>query len=146
MKYAVIESGGKQFLAREGETIDVDRVPSEVGEKITFEDILLVVDDSKVEVGKPLVKGAKVRATVVSQVKGPKIVVFKYKPKQRYRRKQGHRQRYTRVAIDKITLPATKKKEASSKKTASESSKKAARAKGPSRGGKKPAGKSAKEK
>lgn len=104
MKYALLESGGKQYVAREGEVIEVDRLPVELGEAIDFKDVLLVVENAKVHVGTPYVKGAKVRGTVAEQLKAPKVIVFKYIPKERYRRKRGHRQRFTRVAIDKITL------------------------------------------
>ncbi len=110
MKYAVLESGGKQYIAREGDAIEVDRLQVEVGKAIDFKDILLVVDDGKINVGTPYVKGAKVRGTVVEQIKAPKVIVYKYIPKERYRRKRGHRQRYTRVAIDKITLTTPRKR------------------------------------
>ena len=104
MKYAIVEDGGKQYKAIEGIVIDVDRFPAEEGEQIDLERVLLVAEDGEVTVGTPLVEGAKVQATVVSQVKGPKIVVFKYKPQVRYRVKQGHRQQYTRLMIDSITV------------------------------------------
>jgi large subunit ribosomal protein L21 len=104
MKYAIVEDGGKQYRAVEGITIDVDRFPAEEGEQIDLERVLLVADDDEVVIGTPFVAGAKVQATVVSQVKGPKVVVFKYKPKQRYRSKKGHRQQYTRIMIDTITV------------------------------------------
>ena len=110
MKYAVLESGGKQYVAREGETIEVDRLPTKVGQSIDFKDVLLVVDKAKVKVGTPFIKGAKVRGTVVDQIKAPKVIVFKYIPKERYRRKRGHRQQYTRVAIDSIRLSTPRKK------------------------------------
>jgi large subunit ribosomal protein L21 len=104
MKYAIVEDGGKQYKAVEGSTIDVDLYPSEVGEQIDLERVLLVAGDGDVSIGTPFLSGAKVQATVVAQVKGPKIVVFKYKPKKRYRVKTGHRQKYTRLMIDSITL------------------------------------------
>ena len=110
MKYAVLESGGKQYVAREGETIEVDRLPTGIGQAIEFKDVLLVVDKAKVRVGAPFVKGAKVSCTVVDQIKAPKVIVFKYIPKERYRRKRGHRQRYTRIAIDSIRLTTPRKK------------------------------------
>ncbi|MBN2149234.1 MAG: 50S ribosomal protein L21 [Anaerolineales bacterium] len=102
MKYAIVEDGGKQFRAVEGETIDVDRYLAEIGEEIDLEHVLLVRDGDDVKVGSPFVEGARVSATIVSQVKGPKIIVFKYKPKKRYRVKSGHRQQYTRLRIDSI--------------------------------------------
>ena len=102
MKFVIVEQGGKQYRAAEGETIDVDRLPNEVGEAITLEDVLLSVDGDKVTVGTPLVKGAKVQAKVLNHFKGRKILVFKYRPKQRYRVKTGHRQQYTRLLIESI--------------------------------------------
>lgn len=105
MKYAIVESGGKQYIAREGETFDVDRLSVEVDDEVEFEQVLLAAENGSVSVGEPTVSGAVVKARVVAQVKGPKVVVFKYKPKVRYRRKQGHRQRYTRVEVQSISLP-----------------------------------------
>jgi large subunit ribosomal protein L21 len=104
MKYAIVEDGGKQYKAVEGQTIEVDRFDSEIGEQLDLERVLLLVDGEDIQVGTPLVEGAVVQATVVSQVKGPKIVVFKYKPKKRYRVKTGHRQKYTRLQIDSISM------------------------------------------
>jgi large subunit ribosomal protein L21 len=104
MKYAIVEDGGKQYRAVVGETVDVDHFSAEVGEELDLERVLLVAEDGKAAVGKPYVEGAKVLATVVSQVKGPKVIVFKYKPKKRYRVKNGHRQQYTRIRIDSIEL------------------------------------------
>lgn len=104
MKYAIVEDGGKQYRAVEGVTIDVDRFPAEEGEQIDMERVLLVADGEDVKIGTPFVSGAKVQATVVSQVKGPKVVIFKYKPKERYRVKKGHRQHYTRIMIDSISV------------------------------------------
>ena len=104
MKYAIVEDGGKQYRAVEGVTIDVDRFPAEEGEQIDLEHVLMVADGDEVKIGTPFVAGAKVQATVVSQVKGPKVVVFKYKPKERYRVKKGHRQQYTRLMIDSISV------------------------------------------
>lgn len=109
MKYAILHSGGKQYVAREGETIEIDRLPLETGETVEFEEVLLSVDGSKVKIGKPFIKGAVVKGRVEAQIKGQKIVVFKYIPKERYRRKQGHRQRYTRVLIDEIKPGAVKR-------------------------------------
>jgi large subunit ribosomal protein L21 len=115
MKYAIVSSGGKQYVAREGETIEVDRLPDAVGKKVKFDQVLLAVDGSEIAVGKPTVKGAVVEAKVTAEVKGPKIVVFKYIPKERYRRKQGHRQLYTRVEIKSIDMPSKPKQAAESK-------------------------------
>lgn len=114
MKYAVLESGGKQYIARPGEMIEVDLMPLDVGQPVKFKNVLLAVDGSSVRIGQPLIKGAVVEGKVVDQIKARKILVFKYKPRIRYRRKQGHRQRYTQVSIEKITLPkpASEKAEA----------------------------------
>lgn len=104
MKYAIVEDGGKQYKAVEGGLIEVDHFASEVGEQIDMERVLLLVDGEQVNVGAPLVAGAKILATVVAQVKGPKVVVFRYKPKKRIRTKTGHRQKYTRLQIDSIVM------------------------------------------
>ena len=104
MKYAIVEDGGKQYKAVEGSTIDVDRFQAEPGEVIDLEHVLLVADNEEVHIGSPFVAGAKVEASVESQVKAPKLVVFKYKPKQRYRVKTGHRQKYTRLMINSIRV------------------------------------------
>ena len=102
MRYAVVTSGGKQYKAVEGGTIDVDRLPLEVGKKIEFKDVLLVSNGKDVAVGTPSISGAKVTALVLEQFKGPKVIVFKYRPKQRYRVKKGHRQHYTRLLVETI--------------------------------------------
>jgi large subunit ribosomal protein L21 len=104
MKYAIVEDGGKQYKAIEGSTIEVDHFASEEGEQVDLERVLMLVDGENVDIGTPLVEGAVVKATVVSQVKGPKVIVFKYKPKKRYRVKTGHRQKYTRLQIDSISV------------------------------------------
>ena len=110
MKYAIVEDGGKQYKAFEGGTIEDDYFESEAGAQYDLEHVLLVVDGDNVQVGTPTVDGAKVQASVVSQVKGPKIVVFRYKPKKRYRVKTGHRQKYTRLQIDSISQQAAKER------------------------------------
>ena len=100
--YAVIRTGGKQYRVSPGDTIDVEKLPYEVGETVNLDEVLLVANGPKAQIGRPVVKGAKVKATVTRQVKGPKVIVFKYRPSKRYRRKQGHRQNYTRLRIDEI--------------------------------------------
>jgi len=102
MKYAIVEDGGKQYRAVEGQTIELDHYEAEIGEQIDLERVLLIADEGQVTVGAPLVAGARVQGTVVAQVKGPKVISFKYTPKKRYRVKKGHRQQYTRVQIDSI--------------------------------------------
>jgi large subunit ribosomal protein L21 len=105
MKYAMFESGGKQYVARPGETVEVDHLPLNVGVKAEFNEVLLVSDGTTVRVGAPYVEGARVSASVVGQIRAPKVIVFKYIPKERYRRKAGHRQQYTRVEIQDILIP-----------------------------------------
>ncbi|MFW5714327.1 MAG: 50S ribosomal protein L21 [Brevefilum sp.] len=104
MKFVIVEQGGKQYRAAEGETIEVDRLPNEVGETLSLEDVLLSVDGEDVMIGTPLIEGAKIQAKVVNHFKGRKILVFKYRPKQRYRVKSGHRQQYTRLLIESIEM------------------------------------------
>jgi len=101
--YAIFRSGGHQYRVREGDTIDVERLEATPGDNLTIDDVLLVGGAKKgVVVGRPTVDGASIRATVVAEVKGEKITVFKYKRKNRYRVKSGHRQKYTRLHIEKI--------------------------------------------
>jgi large subunit ribosomal protein L21 len=102
MPFAVIQTGGKQHRVEPGQTIEVERLPFEEGETVELSEVLLVSDDNGLRHGQPLVGGVKVIGRVVAQTKGPKIIVFKYKPKTRYRRKKGHRQQVTRIAIDEI--------------------------------------------
>ena len=104
MKFVVVEQGGKQYRVAEGKTIEVDRLPNEVGETVTMEDVLLSVNDDEVTIGTPLIEGAKVKAKVVDHFKGRKILVFKYRPSQRYRVKTGHRQQYTRLLVESIEM------------------------------------------
>ena len=107
MKYAIVQSGGKQYRVTEGAILEVDRLVTEPEKSYQFEEVLMVADDGKVHVGAPTVSGAKVKAVVLEHVRGPKVRVFHYKNKQRYRKTQGHRQEYTRVRVEKIT-PAKK--------------------------------------
>jgi large subunit ribosomal protein L21 len=102
--YAVLKSGARQYRAKVGETILVDRLSAEVGQQLEMDKVLLIADGERVEVGQPTVEGAKVLATVVAQEKGPKIRIFKYHPRKRYRRRAGHRQRYTRLRVDEIVM------------------------------------------
>ena len=99
--YAVIETGGKQYKVQEGDTIFVEKIKAEEGDKIDFSKVLFVANDGDLTVGKPYVEGATVEGTVLEQGKARKVVVFKYKPKKNYKRKQGHRQPYTKVKVDK---------------------------------------------
>ena len=106
--YAIIESCGKQYKVAEGDIVFFEKLDVEEGKKVTFDNVVLVSDDKKVEVGAPYVKGVKVEGKVVSHGKGKKILVYKYKAKKNYRRTQGHRQPYTKVEITKIKTPAEK--------------------------------------
>jgi large subunit ribosomal protein L21 len=102
--YAVIESGGKQYQAVPGEYVDVEKLPVDVGAELTLERVLMVVDGDEVQVGQPLVKGAQVTVTVIGQRRSRKVLHFQYLAKKRERKKQGHRQHYTRLRIDKIQV------------------------------------------
>ncbi|MBA7679398.1 hypothetical protein ES703_87690 [subsurface metagenome] len=103
--YAIIETGGKQYKVSPGQTIDVERLDVVEGNTVELDRVLLIADEDKVTVGTPIVDGAKVIATSLGEGKGKKIIVLKYKPKVRYRKKTGHRQLYTRLTIDKIVEP-----------------------------------------
>jgi large subunit ribosomal protein L21 len=104
MKYAIVESGGKQYHAEEGSTIEVDLLPNNEGDQIVLENVYLVSDDESISVGAPTVKGARVVTKVETHFKGPKIIVFKYRPKKHYRVKTGHRQQYTRLIVEAIEM------------------------------------------
>ena len=102
--HAIIETGGKQYKVAEGDTLFIEKLPNEAGDTVTFDKVLAVIDGDKITVGTPVVEGAKVDASVVKNGKGKKIMVFKYKPKKGYRKRQGHRQPYTKVTIGAISL------------------------------------------
>ena len=124
--YAIIETGGKQLKVEAGDAIFVEKLEVEAGEKVTFDKVVLVSDDKKVEVGVPYVKGVKVEGKVVANGKGKKIIVYKYKAKKNYRRTQGHRQPYTKVEITSIKTAAEKaEKKAEAKETKTEAKKEA---------------------
>lgn len=99
---AIFETGGKQYLVSKGDKIQVEKLAGEAGGKITFDKVLFTSDDKSYQLGKPFVSGAAVEAKILKQGRGKKVVVFKYKAKSKYRRKQGHRQAYTEVEITKI--------------------------------------------
>ena len=113
--YAVIEACGKQYKVTKGDVVFFEKLDVEEGKKVTFDKVVLLSDEGKVEVGAPYVKGIKVEGKVVAHGKGKKIIVFKYKAKKNYRRKQGHRQPYTKVEITAIKLPTAKKETAEEK-------------------------------
>ncbi len=100
--YAVVSTGGKQYKVREGDTLRVEILPGEVGDKVTFDNILMFSQDEEVKVGQPILDGAAVQGHIVEQGKAKKIIVFKYKRRKRFRKKQGHRQPFTAVKIDSI--------------------------------------------
>ena len=100
--YAIIESCGKQYKVAEGDVVFFEKLDAEEGKKVTFDKVILVSEEGKVQIGNPYVKGVKVEGKVVSHGKGKKIIVFKMKAKKNYRRKQGHRQPYTKVEITSI--------------------------------------------
>ncbi|HEX9989352.1 MAG TPA: 50S ribosomal protein L21 [Chloroflexia bacterium] len=102
--YAIVRTGGHQYRVAPGDTIEVEKLDAEKGAEVELTEVLMVSGDNGVQVGTPLVEGARVLATVVSQGKGEKLIVFKFKPKKRYRRKTGHRQSLTRLAIKEIAL------------------------------------------
>jgi large subunit ribosomal protein L21 len=104
MKYAIFESGGKQYKAVEGATVEVDHLLVDAGSQVKLEPVLLLVDDEDISVGTPAVKHARVTATVAGHELGPKIFIFKYSPKKRIRVKTGHRQQYTQLKIDSIEV------------------------------------------
>ena len=103
-KYAVIRTGGKQYLVHEGLRFDIEKLDVDEGSKITFDDVLLTIDGDKVFVGQPNVTGAHVQATLTAQIKDVKKIIFKYKAKKNYRVKTGHRQKLSQVTIDKIDV------------------------------------------
>ena len=100
--YAVIQTGGKQYRVQQGDVIFVEKINAQADEAVTFDEVLLVGNDGETKIGTPVVEGAKVEGKVLAQVKSKKIVVYKYKAKKNERKKQGHRQPYTKVKITAI--------------------------------------------
>jgi large subunit ribosomal protein L21 len=99
--YAVIQTGGKQYKVSQGDVIEVEKLDAQPGAEVAF-DVLLVANDADINIGKPFVEGVKANAKVIEHGKGPKVIIFKYKPKKDFRKKQGHRQPFTRVEITSI--------------------------------------------
>lgn len=99
--HAIIETGGKQYKVAEGDTLFIEKLDQEAGDAIVFDKVLAILGD-EAKIGTPLVEGATVDASIVKNGKGKKVMIFKYKPKKGYRRRQGHRQPYTKVQIGKI--------------------------------------------
>lgn len=104
MKYAVIKTGGKQYRVSEGESFEVDKLPFDKNKDVIFEEVLLLADDKEVKIGKPFIKGAKVKGVILDQKKGEKIRVSKFKSKVRYRRVMGFRPQISVVRIEKIEI------------------------------------------
>jgi large subunit ribosomal protein L21 len=102
--YAVVATGGKQYRVQAGETLRIEKIPGEVGSSVAFDQILLYSDGENLSVGKPVLENAKVNARIVEQDRGNKIIVFKFKRRKGYRKKQGHRQDFTAVKIDSIEV------------------------------------------
>ena len=102
--YAVVSTGGKQYKVQEGETLNVEKLPGEEGSQVSFDRVLMYSDDENLTVGKPVIENAVVSAHIIEQGKAKKILVFKYKRRKRFRRKQGHRQAFTKVKIDSIAV------------------------------------------
>lgn len=100
--YAVIETGGKQYRVQEGDVVFVEKLEANEGDVVNFDKVLILSNEGSLNAGKPYVEGAKVEGTVIEQGKAKKIIVFKYKSKKNYRKKQGHRQPFTKVKIEKI--------------------------------------------
>lgn len=99
---AIIKTGGKQYTVTENDVIKIEKLNNDVGDKVSFDEVLLVSNDGEIKVGKPFVEGAKVNAVVEEQGKGDKVIIFKFKRKKDYRKKRGHRQPYTKVRIESI--------------------------------------------
>jgi large subunit ribosomal protein L21 len=100
--YAVVAAGGKQYKVREGDTLRVEKIPGDVGSAVAFDKVLMYSDGETVSVGQPVLENVAVTGHIIEQGKAKKIIVFKYKRRKRYRRKQGHRQQFTAVKIDSI--------------------------------------------
>ncbi len=102
--YAVVATGGKQYRVRAGDILRIEKIPGDIGSPVAFDNVLLYSDGENISVGKPVIEGAKVNASIVEQDRGRKIIVFKFKRRKGYRKKQGHRQYYTAVRIDGIEV------------------------------------------
>ena len=118
--YAIVEACGRQYKVAEGDLVFVEKLEANEGEKVVFDNVLLISDGDKIKVGTPTVKNAKVEATVVKHGKAKKVVGFKYKAKKNERKKQGHRQPYTQIKIEKISQRASSKKAAATETEAAE--------------------------
>jgi len=115
--YAVVNSGGKQYKIQQGEILRVEKISGDVGSPVTFDRVLMFSDGENVNIGKPLLDSVSVEGHIVEQGKAKKIIVFKYKRRKRFRRKNGHRQEFTAVLIDSIKAQGTKAQKAAEPKT-----------------------------
>ena len=102
--YAIIATGGKQYKVQKNDILQVEKIPGKVGSAVTFDKVLMFVDGDDIKIGQPVVENASVSANIVEQGKDKKIIVFKYKRRKRYRRKQGHRQKFTAIRIESLTV------------------------------------------
>ena len=121
MKYAIVESGGKQYKAVEGETIQVDRLPGEPGDELSLERVLMLVDGESVNVGKPTIGGMVVQVTIDEHFRGDKVVAFRYSPKKRIRVRRGQRHNYTRLMVEAIAEAGAARAPKKAKKAATKS-------------------------
>jgi large subunit ribosomal protein L21 len=120
--YAVVDSGGKQYRVEPGHTLVIDHLDAEAGATVTFDRVLLIADDDGVTVGTPTVAGASVRGTVVAHGRGPKLIVFRFRPKAHYRRRTGHRSALTQVRIEEIATASARKSSKAAEKPAADAS------------------------
>ena len=104
MKHAIFETGGKQYRVKEGDVVFIEKLDAQAEDKVKFDNVLAILDDGGSKIGDPMVTGAAVEASVVKNGKSKKVIVYKMRPKKGYRRKQGHRQPYTKVQIEKIVV------------------------------------------
>lgn len=104
--YAVIQTGGKQYRVRAGDTVLIEKIDGALGDLVEFDEVLLLSGDASVSVGRPLLEGARVTGEIVDQTKGKKLVVYKFKRRKDYRRRNGHRQQYTAIKINEVVAPS----------------------------------------
>ncbi|HIC92323.1 MAG TPA: 50S ribosomal protein L21 [Syntrophaceae bacterium] len=104
MKYAIVQSGGKQYKVSEGDILKVEKIDGEKGDLVSINDVLMVVDDQNIRIGQPNISGAWVKGVIVGQGKAKKVIIFKSKRRKGYRKKQGHRQHYTALKIKEIKV------------------------------------------